>query len=139
MAAVTRFEELLAWQKARALTREIYGVSRSEDFRRDFGLSTQAQRCAVSTMANIAEGFARGGSVEFRRFLDIAFGSCVELTSHLYVALDVGYVTQAEFDRLKASADEVARLIAGLKRGNAAAHLDRRTPHSALRTPGGEE
>ena len=69
---IERFEELIAWQKARSLTLEIYQVTRQGTFAKDFGLSGQIQRAAVSVMSNIAEGFERGGRGEFHQFLSIA-------------------------------------------------------------------
>jgi len=65
---VERFEDVVAWQLARVLTRDIYVLTRSHDFGRDWSLASQMQRAAVSVMANIAEGFDREGSVEFHRF-----------------------------------------------------------------------
>ncbi len=62
MAKVERFEDLIAWQKARGLTRSIYEVTRNGDFACDYGLSRQIQRAAVSVMSNIAEGFERGAA-----------------------------------------------------------------------------
>jgi len=76
MARVERFEDLIAWQKARALTRAIYEVTRQGAFVKDFGLSGQIQRAAVSIMSNIAEGFERGGRGEFHQFLSTAKASC---------------------------------------------------------------
>jgi four helix bundle protein len=61
-------------------------------FSKDFGLRNQMQRAAVSIMSNIAEGFERGGNQEFVQFLYIAKGSCGELRSQLYVALDQAYI-----------------------------------------------
>ena len=89
---VRRFEDLIAWQRARELTRRIYLATSDERFRRDFGLASQIQRAAVSSMANVAEGFDRKRSAEFHQFLSIAKASCAEVRSHLYVALDVGYL-----------------------------------------------
>ncbi len=57
MNKIERFEDLIAWQKARKLTKEIYQITREGSFARDFGLSGQIQRAAVSIMSNIAEGF----------------------------------------------------------------------------------
>ena len=85
--AVHRFEELIAWQRARVLAREVYEVTARDAFRKDFGLSGQIQRAAVSTMANIAEGFEKGRPTEFGRYLDIARGSLAEVRSHLYIAM----------------------------------------------------
>lgn len=59
MSRVERFEDLIAWQKARALTQAVYQVTRHGDFAKDFGLSGQIQRAAVSIMSNIAKGFER--------------------------------------------------------------------------------
>jgi four helix bundle protein len=66
---IQRFEDIIAWQKARQLTKAIYAVTRQEPFARDFGLRDQIQRAAVSIMSNIAEGFERMSSAEFHRFL----------------------------------------------------------------------
>jgi len=114
--AIERFEDLIAWQRARVLCREIYTTTRIGAFARDFGLANQIQRSAVSVMANIAEGFDRHRPAEFARFLDIAKGSCAEVKSHLYIACDIGYVPEAELTRLLTLADDTAKVIAGLRR-----------------------
>lgn len=113
--AVTRFEELVAWQRARCLTREIYFATKRGAFARDFGLAGQIQRAAVSVMSNIAEGFERSTRAEFHQFLSTAKASCGELRSQLFVALDVGYLIKAEFEKLLATAEEVARIVGGLR------------------------
>jgi four helix bundle protein len=113
MNRIERFEDILAWQKARALTKDIYASTKIGGFARDFGLKDQIQRASVSTMANIAEGFERGGDREFGQFLSDSKGSCGEVKSHLYVALDQGYIAPMTFDKLYASADEVGRLVFG--------------------------
>jgi len=115
MAKIERFEDLIAWQKARELTRAIYEVTRQGAFAKDFGLSGQIQRAAVSIMSNIAEGFERGGRGEFHQFLSTAKASCAEVRSQLYVALDVGYLDKTTFDRLLQQAEEVARIVGGLR------------------------
>ena len=115
MAKVERFEDLIAWQKARGLTRAIYEVTRNGDFAKDYGLSRQIQRAAVSIMSNIAEGFERGGRGEFHQFLSTAKASCAEVRSQLYVALDAGYLDKASFDPLIQQAEEVARIVGGLR------------------------
>ena len=115
MQRVGRFEELIAWQKARELTREVYRVTREGAFARDFGLAGQMQRAAVSVMSNIAEGFERGGRGEFHQFLSAAKASCAEVRSQLYVALDVGYLDQPTFAHLLAGAEEVGRILGGLR------------------------
>src|SRR2546429_9442306 len=92
MGTVSRFEELIAWQKARQVTKEIYIATRAPLFSRDFGLAGQIQRAAVSIMSNIAEGFERNRLTEFHQFLSTAKSSCAEVRSELYVAFDVAHV-----------------------------------------------
>ena len=113
MSKIQKFEDILAWQKARELTREIYVHAKAGPFAKDFGLRDQIQRASVSIMGNVAEGFDRGGDKEFIQFLSISIGSCGEVKSHLYVALDQQYVDATQFKRLYHSADEVGRLLAG--------------------------
>jgi four helix bundle protein len=112
---IERFEDLIAWQKARSLTYIVYQVTQQGAFARDFGLSNQIQRSAVSIMSNLAEGFERSGLGEFHHFLSTAKSSCAEVRSQLYVALDVGYLSQVEFEQLLAQAEEVGRIIGGLR------------------------
>jgi four helix bundle protein len=97
---VRNFEELEIWKEARRLTQEIYRLTRDPKFSKDFGLSSQIQRAAISIMSNIAEGFERGGNQEFTQFLYVAKASCGEMRSQLYVALDQGYVDQKVADSL---------------------------------------
>jgi four helix bundle protein len=112
---VTRFEDLVVWQKARALTAAIYEATASGGFARDYGLTDQMRRAAVSIMSNIAEGFERGRPPEFSHFLLIAKGSCAELRAQLYVACDVSHLSRETFDTLLAQADEVGRMLSGLR------------------------
>lgn len=111
-----RFEDVVAWQKARALNVAVYRLTRTEPFVRDFGLASQIQRATISVMANIAEGFERGSLTEFNQFLSIAKGSCAEVRSHLYAAFDVGYIDEPTFLALKSQAEEVGGLLRALRR-----------------------
>jgi four helix bundle protein len=97
---IKNFEDLEIWKEARRLTGEIYRLTKGEKFAKDFGLSNQIQRAAVSIMSNIAEGFERGGNQGFVQFLYIAKGSCGEVRSQLYVALDQQYIDQKAADNL---------------------------------------
>jgi len=115
MAEIDRFEDLIAWQKVRELTRAIYEVTRQSSFAKDLGLSSQIQRAAVSIMSNIAEGFEHGGRGEFHQFLSTAKASCAEVRFQLYIALDVGYLDKVSFERLMEQAGEVARILGGLR------------------------
>ena len=111
MAAIKRFEDIEAWQKARELTKAIYALSNDGQFARDFGLRDQIRRASVSIMSNIAEGFSRQSNPEFIRFLSYATASATELQSHLYVALDQGYIDQGAFAELYSQATKVSKLI----------------------------
>jgi four helix bundle protein len=115
LSKVERFEDLIAWQKARDLARAIYQVTQQGAFARDLGLARQIQRAAVSIMSNIAEGFERRGRREFHQFLSTAKGSCAEVRSQLYVAFDIGYIEECDFHRLLAQAEEVGRVVGGLR------------------------
>ena len=114
MATFRKFEDITAWQKSRELTREIYRLTSTHNFSKDFGLKDQIRRASVSIMSNIAEGFERSGTNEFNHFLATAKGSAGEVRSQLYVALDQDYITLAIFERLNASVAEISRMIAGL-------------------------
>lgn len=113
VATFRSFVEIEAWQKARELTGLVYVATRSAGFSKDFALRDQVRRASISIMANIAEGFGRSGSVEFIQFLAVAKGSACEVISHVYVALDQGYVSQEEFDRLNSLAEKTVDLIGG--------------------------
>ncbi|NTW68463.1 MAG: four helix bundle protein [Chlorobiaceae bacterium] len=115
MAGIQKFEGLLAWQKARELTKAIYQVTSTGRFSKDFGLCDQIRRASVSVMSNLAEGFERNSKNEFHQFLVIAKGSCAEVKSQLYVALDAEYLDKPMFQQLKNQAEEVSRIIGGLR------------------------
>ena len=112
---IEKFEDLIDWQKARELTKEVYQISRLGAFGKDFGLAGQIQRASVSIMSNIAEGFERGGRAEFHQFLSVAKASCAEVRSLLYIALDVDYIKKSEFRKIMDNAEEVGRIVGGLR------------------------
>ncbi|MDF1496522.1 MAG: four helix bundle protein [Patescibacteria group bacterium] len=110
---IEKFEDIIAWKKSRVMAGNIYSEFRNL---RDYGFRDQIERSAVSTMNNIAEGFGRRGNREFKRFLNIAYGSCCEVQSMLYLALDLGYINSTRFSDLFKQANESARLISALTR-----------------------
>jgi len=114
MPTIEKFEDIEAWQKSRELTRLIYRMTSQGNWAKDFGLRDQIRRAAVSVMSNIAEGFERGGSAEFCRFLTMAKGSSGEVRSQLYLALDMSYIDQREFDNACKMARITSSMIAGL-------------------------
>ena len=116
MATIQKFEDLICWQKARLLTREVYKNLNIQKFKdlnteRDYGFCDQIQRASVSVMSNIAEGFERGTKQEFLNYLFIAKGSAGEVRAQLYVALDVGYLNIETFKYLNGLATQCSRLI----------------------------
>jgi len=113
MANIRQFEDIEAWKKGRELAKGIYIVTAKGEFARDYGLKDQIRRAVVSVISNIAEGFSRQTDQEFIQFLHIAKGSTSEVQSQLYIALDLGYISQEEFSKLYNQADEVARLVTG--------------------------
>ena len=115
MAGVKRFEDLVAWQKARELTARVFELTASPGFSKDWSLVNQMRKSAVSMGSNIAEGFERSRPKEFHQFLSVAKGSCAELRSQLYTALDTRLISQADFDEIIAIAEEASRVINGLR------------------------
>ena len=121
MPTFKRFEEILAWQRSREVTKLVYSATKTGNFAKDFGLRDQIRRASVSIMANIAEGFARRSDKDFANFLNISRSSAAEVQSHLYVALDQEYIDIADFDRIYNKLEETSRMIYAL-----AQHLTRK-------------
>ncbi len=113
MATIRQFEDIEGWQRARELTRAIYDCTRAGSFAADYQLRDQLRRAGTSAMSNIAEGFERSGTGEFIQFLAVAKGSAAEVESHLYVALDQGYITDVQFGKIRSLAKSTKSLIAG--------------------------
>ena len=135
---IRRFEDIESWKQARQLTAAIYAVSNRGHFRRDFGMRDQIRRASVSVMANIAEGFGRRGTREFSRYLTIAQASVIEAQSHLYIALDLGYLGSSDFEALFQQARKVEDLIGGFIRyldASGTTNEQRRTTNAAAALP----
>lgn len=111
---IERFEDLEVWKLSREVVKMIYTLTNKGKFIRDFGFREQIQRSAVSVMSNIAEGFERKTDKEFIQFLYIAKGSCGELRSQLYIALDLGYINDKEFEKNYMLVEKVSKSISGL-------------------------
>ena len=115
MSLIKHFEEIHAWQEARILVQQVYALTQSGSFSKDYGLRDQIQRAAVSVMTNIAEGFDCESKVEFARFLGIARRSAVEVQSLLYIALENRYIPDETFNKLYTQAEETKAWIGGFK------------------------
>jgi len=112
MPTITRFEDIEAWKTARELTRMVYALADQGQFTKDFGLRNQIQRAAVSVMSNIAEGFESRTQAQFLEYLGRSKASAGEVRCQLYVALDLGYLTQEQFKQVFDLADKSSRQIA---------------------------
>lgn len=111
MATIKRFEEIKSWQAARELAKMVYSCAVHGPLAKDYGLKDQICRAAVSVGSNIAEGFSRNGNKEFVKFLWIAKGSAAEVQSQLYVAKDVGYIEDEQFNAIYAQAEKCIVMI----------------------------
>lgn len=109
-----RFERLSVWQSSRRLTGEIYAVTKTFPKEELFGLTGQLRRAAVSITANIAEGSGRNSDADFAHFLEIAYGSAMEVASLLFVAADAGALTLAVRDTLLGLTTEVTAQLNAL-------------------------
>lgn len=111
-----KFKELIVWQKARVLVREIYLLTKSFPVEERFELTSQIRRAAISIPSNVAEGSGRGSNKDFKRFLDIALSSAFELETQIILASDLGYVTERMFKTINDMIQEVQRMIVGFQK-----------------------
>ena len=111
MTTIKRFEEIISWKEARELNRILRKLIKEKKFEKNFGLISQIECSAGSIMDNIAEGFERGGNKEFIQFLYISKGSCGELRSQMYRAVDDGYISNEQFDLVSTYCLKISNLI----------------------------
>jgi four helix bundle protein len=114
VATVRRFEELEAWQTAKALTKLVYELASAGAFSQDYGLRDQVQQAAISVMSNIAEGFEGRTQALFIDYLGRAKDSAGEVRSQLHVVLDCRYLSEQQFGETHRLADKVIRQVANL-------------------------
>lgn len=113
MATITRFEDLEIWKEARLLSLIIYEFAQKDVLSKEFKFKEQIKSAAGSVMDNIAEGFERSGRLEFINFLGFAKGSCGEVKSQLYRALDQKFIDDAAFEQIYNRFDKLSSSIAG--------------------------
>jgi four helix bundle protein len=116
MAKLQSFRELIVWQKAMALTKEIYLSTRVFPKEETYGLTSQLRRASVSVAANIAEGQAHSTRGEFIQFLGIAKGSIAELETLPVLSKELNFITDEDSKRLITSCEEISKLLAGLRK-----------------------
>jgi four helix bundle protein len=108
-----RFEDLEVWISAKNLAVLIYKLSEEGNFKKDFGLKDQLRRAAVSIVSNIAEGFERNGNKEFIQFLSIAKGSAGEIRAQLFIAKDLNYLNEKQFNELNIQVTAISKMLSG--------------------------
>jgi len=111
---VKSYKELNVWQKGIEITERIYEITENFPQKELYGLVSQMQRSAISIPSNIAEGFARGHTAEYRQFLHIALGSCAELETQLVIAQRRNYTAKEEILGLQENLDHESRMIMNL-------------------------
>jgi len=111
---IQNFEDLNVWQRSRELVKLIYELTKNKIFKRDYSLVDQIRRSSISVLSNVAEGFERGSNREFMQFLYIAKGSCGEVRSQLYVALDQHYISEEDFLKCKEICMKISGMISNL-------------------------
>ncbi|MBS4014681.1 MAG: four helix bundle protein [Bacteroidetes bacterium] len=110
---IKQFEDLEVWKLSRELVKRVYLLTAKDNISKDYRFCNQIQSAIVSIMNNIAEGFERRSNKEFIQFLFIAKGSCGELRSLNYVALDINYISQDEFNEINESALLISKSLSG--------------------------
>ena len=110
------FEKLDVWQKAIDFADFVYSETRKFPAEERFGLTNQLRRAAVSISSNIAEGSSRSSKTDFVRFVEIATGSVFEVTSQAFVAQRQQFLDEQSFGKLYAAAEELSRMLSGLRK-----------------------
>lgn len=110
------FKNIIAWQKARALVKEVYLLSKKFPKEEVYELTVQVRRAAISIPSNIAEGSSRGSDKDFSRFLDIAIGSSFEVETQLILSYDLNYISEGELASISEAITEVQKLIYGFQK-----------------------
>lgn len=111
-----RFQDLEVWQAGIEFTDRIYVLTASFPEDEKFGLRSQLRRAAVSIPSNIAEGNGRLSNIEYRRFVEIAYSSLMEVVSHLHICQRRAYLTQDDLDQFTSEAERIAKMLSGLRR-----------------------
>ena len=111
-----RFEKLDVWGKSVDFADRVYAVTRTFPAEERFGLTSQMRRASVSISSNIAEGSGRSSDKDFVHFLQIAYGSILEVLSQAQVALRQALLDVEQRDDLYERGEELARMLSGLKR-----------------------
>lgn len=110
-----RFEKLEVWNNAVDFAGFVYDATRPFPPDERFGLTSQMRRAAVSISSNVAEGSSRASDVDFARFIEIAYGSLMEVVSQAHVAKRRNFLAQTAFGPLYQQSERLARMLSGLR------------------------
>ena len=113
---IRSYQDLKVWKAGMRLASESYRLTRTFPSHERYGLSAQIRRAAVSIPANIAEGHGRLHRGDYLRFVSVAIGSLREMETELLLARHLGYVTEADGQRILQLADEIGRMLGSLAR-----------------------
>ena len=116
MATYKNFEDLEVWQLSMALCTDVYALTNTDLFAKDFGLKDQIRRSAVSIPSNISEGFERDSNNQFLYFLAISKGSCGELRTQLTIAFNLNYLSEEKYLNMKDKCIETSRQLSGFSK-----------------------
>ena len=105
------YKDLLVWQKSIELTVELYKVTKLLPQEEKFGLISQMRRCCVSIPSNIAEGYARRGKKENANFINIAYGSAVELETQIIISKKLEFLNESSWQKIDTILIEVLKLL----------------------------
>jgi len=108
------YKDLIVWQRAMQLAKEIYTLTKKMPKEELYGLTNQMRRACISIPSNIAEGHARRGKKEFAQFLSIATGSRAELQTQLLLCVDIGYLPRLDIEPAMSLSEEVGRMLSSL-------------------------
>ncbi len=120
---VRTFQDLIVWQKAHALTLNVYQATRKFPSDEKYGIISQMRRSAYSVPSNIVEGHSRRSKKEFGRFLSIAAASLSELRYFMILSRDLGHLNLEEYEKLYQNAQEVGRILYSFTRSLNASRL----------------
>lgn len=109
------FRDLDAYKEAKKLVKEVYRLLKGFPKEEQYALCDQLRRAAISVTSNIAEGSGRVSYKEKVHFLEISYGSLMEVLSQMDIAMDLGYITEEEFNNFEVMEDKVGSLISGLR------------------------
>ena len=113
---MTGYRSLRVWQESKALSVDVYKITTTEIWERDWGLRDQVRRSAVSVPSNIAEGEARNSQKDSIRFFKISLGSLAELSTQLEIAFEIGYLSEESHLQLQSTISKIQMSLGALAR-----------------------